>query len=626
MKLKTQIHIGYFFIVALSILLAGVFGYYLQKLGKASDDILNVHYRSVKAGEELLQSLSKMEQIFVKYAIEEGYDKEKFKEVLFREKRIFQSNLFILENSLEASEEVEVLLKIRHDWEEFKPYLWNPDTVSREPVRYVGMIQDHTENLRAHIRDVVNLNHSALSKNSRRSQEIYHNARTYMVLIIALVIIISGLAAYFIPQRIMRPVENLTSMIRRISSGEYGHRIYESPNNELGELMRAYNDMSVKLEAYEFSNLSEIRAQKGRIESIIRSLNEGLIILDEEQKIVLINEVAGNVLGSDENDLRNRTLSSMVHDNPVAQHLYKELIHFEQHYRGAAQSRSEDNFLRIINKDGEYEFYAKDITRVYNGDKDNENKFIGYIITLKDVTSFKNSDETKNNFIATVSHELKTPLSAMNMSMMLLLDQRFGSLNDEQRNIAQSMRKEVKRLIKMVSELLDLSQVEAGHIDLEKENICPSLIVEYAKVPLESELEEKSLTLTIHIEEELPDLHVDAEKVSWVLHNFLSNAIRFSHPHSQIEVEVFRDLNYIEFSVKDYGPGINEENQAKLFKKFVQIEKKGSGLGLGLAISKEVIQVHEGNIGVESAPGKGSRFFFRIPFTGIMTENSFATL
>jgi signal transduction histidine kinase len=268
----------------------------------------------------------------------------------------------------------------------------------------------------------------------------------------------------------------------------------------------------------------------------------------------------------------------------------------------------------VLNKDGEYEFYAKDITRVYDSKKTTDNKFVGYILTLKDVTSFKNSDETKTNFMATVSHELKTPLSAMNMSMMLLLDERFGTLNDEQSNIAKSMRKEIKRLINMVSELLELSQVESGHIDLEKELVDPALLVEYAKVSLESYLTDKGISLDIHIEDDLPEVNVDTEKVSWVLNNFLSNAIRYSPLDSTVVVDVFKKQQFIEFSVKDNGPGIDEQNKPRLFKKFVQIDKKQSGLGLGLAISKEIIHVHEGEIGVESHLGEGSRFYFRIPY------------
>ncbi|MGB5926636.1 MAG: ATP-binding protein [Cyclobacteriaceae bacterium] len=614
MKLKTQIHVGYFFIVALAIILTVVFGYYLERLGKASDDILNVHYRSVKAGEELLQSLSKMEQVFVKYAVGDDYGKNASKETLYREKRIFQSNLAILESSLDDGPETELLQRTKAEWEAFIPYLWDPDTVMNNPLRYMADIQYKSQSIQEYIREIVNLNHAALSENSQRSQDIYYSARTYMVLIVALLIIISGLAAYFIPLRIMQPVDKLMRMNMKLSSGKYGHRIKDLPNNELGELIRAFNDTSVKLAAYEASNVSEINAQKGRIESIIRSLKEGLVILDENKEIILVNNVAGNIMGTDEKELTGHTFATLASENIVADHLHKELGHFEQNYLGKTPPRSEDNFLRILNKDGEYEFYAKDITRVYNSDKSSDNKFVGYIITLKEVTSFKNNDETKTNFIATVSHELKTPLSAMNMSMMLLLDERFGTLNDEQSNIAKSMRKEIKRLIKMVSELLDLSQVESGHMDLEKEMISPGLLVEYAKVPLEPYLSEKKVRLDIYVEDDLPEVNVDSDKVSWVLNNFLSNAIRYSPDNSLIKVEVVKNTGYIEFSVKDNGPGIEEKNKPRLFKKFVQIDKKQTGLGLGLAISKEIIQVHEGEIGVDSKTGEGSRFYFRIPF------------
>lgn len=253
--------------------------------------------------------------------------------------------------------------------------------------------------------------------------------------------------------------------------------------------------------------------------------------------------------------------------------------------------------------------------RVYDQVEADGSSFFGYIITLKDITFFKKSDEAKTSFIATVSHELKTPLSAMNMSLMLLQDHRFGKLNTEQQKVANSMKGETQRLMRIVTELLDLSRVEAGHVHLEKKPIEPKLLVEYATAPIQTQLLEKDISLQKHIDSSIVYVKVDAEKISWVLINLLNNAIRYSDDGGTIILEVKGDNGIVEFSIKDEGPGISQEDKERIFNKFVQVrtESKSGSLGLGLAISKEVIEGHGGTIGVESEVGKGSRFYFRLP-------------
>jgi signal transduction histidine kinase len=204
------------------------------------------------------------------------------------------------------------------------------------------------------------------------------------------------------------------------------------------------------------------------------------------------------------------------------------------------------------------------------------------------------------------------------MSLMLLTDDRFGQLTEEQRKIAGSMRQEVQRLVNMVTELLDLSKVERGTVSLNKIHIAPKELVDYAIAPVASKFEQKKITFTYHVDEQLPQLCVDAEKISWVLINLLTNAIRYSPADSRVFLQAQRFNHYVEFSVTDNGYGIEKENLDKVFNKFVQLKRNGEknkhGLGLGLAISKEVVEVHGGKIGVESEVGKGSRFFFKIPF------------
>jgi signal transduction histidine kinase len=203
------------------------------------------------------------------------------------------------------------------------------------------------------------------------------------------------------------------------------------------------------------------------------------------------------------------------------------------------------------------------------------------------------------------------------MSLMLLSNTRFGSLNEEQSKTVNSMKREVQRLVNMVTELLDLSKVENGRISLEKELIKPSILMEYAIAPVEVKFKQKDVLIVKKIDENLPDIFIDPEKISWVLINLMTNALRYSSEGGKIILEARKVNKMVEFSVKDFGPGISKDNLKRVFNKFVQLNTNGKknkhGLGLGLAISKEVVDAHEGQIYVESELGAWSRFYFQVP-------------
>ena len=374
--------------------------------------------------------------------------------------------------------------------------------------------------------------------------------------------------------------------------------------------------MSIKLKEFEESNLEQLKAQKTRIETIIKSINDGLVILNESKDIILANDAASTILGIPENKLIGKNALELSQQNSVMRGLLDSLEHPEgnQEYSDVDEEHTK-NLIKIDHQEGKQEFYTKDVIDVQN--VDNENKSLGYILLLKNVTYFKQSDEAKTNFIAVASHEFKTPLSAINMCLMLLQDKRFGTLNPEQDEIVASMKSEVQRLIKMVSELLDISKMETGSIELERKLVSPKTILEYSSSPFDVQIGEKEIDLKRIIDPEIPDFMADTEKVSWVLINFLSNAIRYTEQGGEIVMEARKVNNSVEFSVQDKGPGIAKQHHNKVFQRFVQLQNNGmkneKGLGLGLAISKEVITEHGGDIGVDSELGEGSKFYFRLP-------------
>jgi len=616
MKLRTQIFSGFIFILILFLILAGVSIYYLENVGQASERILKENYSSVKAAEELIVSLAKVDQILAKICLGSNYNEDILLKILEREKEIFSSNLEICKSNISEVGEQQLLNSLSEQYQDYEGQLYDFNYTSDRVGLYFSVLQRKNEILRDACSNLIDLNHSALSNKDRVVRTLYTNAKVYVFVILIIVLFTSGLAIYKFPQMIVRPILDITDKIKRVADGDYKQQIPVDSDTELGNLSKAFNVMSVKLKEFEESNLEELKAQKTRIETIIKSINDGLVILNESKDVILANEAASLILGIPEKQLIGKNARELSRDNSVMRDLLDSLDQKDSGNKGAdLEEEQSKDLIKIERQEGKQEFYTKDVIDVH--DVDNQNKSLGYILLLKNVTYFKQSDEAKTNFIAVASHEFKTPLSAINMCLMLLQDKRFGKLNPEQDEIVVSMKSEVQRLIKMVSELLDISKMETGNIELDKKLVSPKVILDYSASPFDGQLSEKHITIKKVVDPEIPDFMADTEKISWVLINFLSNAIRYTPEGGKIVMEVKKRNGNVEFAVVDKGPGIAKQHHTKVFQRFVQLQSNGKnnekGLGLGLAISKEVITEHGGEIGVSSKPGAGSRFFFTLP-------------
>ena len=263
------------------------------------------------------------------------------------------------------------------------------------------------------------------------------------------------------------------------------------------------------------------------------------------------------------------------------------------------------------NKESYFEKEIIPIKIIPTGEK--EEKQIGTVILLQNITPYKELDFAKTNFIATVSHELKTPIASIKMSLELLKNKKIGDLNSEQDGLIESIRDDAARLLKITGELLNMSQVESGVIQM---NLVPSDPVEIVDVAINanrSAAEQKQISFKINLPENLPRVLADNEKSSWVLNNLLSNAIRYSYDNSVIFIDVKNEDKKIRFSVTDTGQGIAPQYVDKVFDRYFRIPgTKKEGTGLGLSISKEFMEAQGGQLYVNSEFGAGSVFSFTL--------------
>lgn len=448
--------------------------------------------------------------------------------------------------------------------------------------------------IRQSIYRIQDLNQLAMANKNTRASATAENATFWLTIIVTALTIVAFTFIVNFPGIISEPLQALAEGISAIANKNYSKRIYLKQNDEFGELAGAFNSMAEKLDEYEHSNLSQILFEKTRIETIINQMKDGIIGFNEKGHVLFMNAVAENLFGLKEKDILGQYNADIAIRNDLMRTLLKD---------------REKKELKIY-ADGKESFFIKDPITVTNGEQ-----VMGEVIVLRNITPFHELDEAKTNFIATVSHELKTPMSSIKMSTRLLLDERVGPLNSEQQELAKSIDDDVDRLLKITGELLNMAQVETGNLQLKLQQTTPQQIVLTAQQAVQTQATQRNIHIHYQVPEGLPSIQADAEKTSWVLINLLTNAIKYSHENAIIEVTVQQQHKRVVFSVTDYGRGIEEKYLSRVFDRYFKvpgsIEKAGTGLGL--AISKEFIEAQGGEIWVKSSYGEGSEFSFSLP-------------
>jgi signal transduction histidine kinase len=461
---------------------------------------------------------------------------------------------------------------------------------------------------RQSIVDIYNINMSAIQKINLRIGDTARRVSLWMIIIGVLSILITLFFIIKYPGSIVDPILELTDKIKAISKGNYDQQLNFTSKDELGDLASAFNVMAGRLKEYDESNLDKLLIEKKRLDAIIENLEDAIFILDENKNFLLANRGALNLTGLKSKDISGKYAPDVAMNNDLFRELIKGLV------KNPGENKTDDEKpIKIIQNKKEY-YYSREIIEIKSKPTGSDiDRTIGYILLLKNITLFEERDVAKTNLIATVSHELKTPISSINLSLKLLEDKRIGELNEEQNNLIISMRQQSVRLSKMVNELLDFSQTETGNIKLKISKVRPEDIIDLSVTAIMMLLSEKKIQLNLNVSDNLPDVKADLEKTVWVLVNLITNAMRFTPENGFINLGAETDKEFIKFSVKDEGPGISKEDQDKIFKRFVQVGNKNKGTGLGLAISKEFVQAQGGKIVVESEVGIGSTFSFYLP-------------
>jgi PAS domain S-box-containing protein len=575
MKTKAKLTLGVGLLFLLIILLSVLGTVYINAINKDTQNILVANYNTLDYSRSMLIALD-----------EDIASQENLKR--------FADNLQKQQNNITEIGEKELTEKLVSDFEKLK-------SVPHDSLIHIAIRKDLT--------GIMLLNMQAIQRKSNVAKQTAKDAIWWIAITGTFCFLIAFILLVNLPGNIANPIKELTNSIKQIAAKNYSERVHFESNSEFGELAEAFNTMAQKLEEYNNSNLSKIMFEKKRIETLINNMHDPVIGLDEKKKILFVNDEALKILGIKAEELTGKLAQDIAVTNDLMRSLVQELM--------LAKEEKVDKKPMKIYADSKESYFEKEIVPISiipTGEK--ETKHIGYFIVLKNITPFKELDFAKTHFIATISHELKTPISTIKASLQLLENKNIGTLNEEQKQLVDSIKDDSKRLLKITSELLNLSQVETGNIQLSIQQSDPSKILQYAIEAVKIQADQKQIKLETKIDEHLPMVKADEEKTAWVLINLLTNAIRYSPEKSAVIILVKKDTDKILFSVKDVGQGIEAKYKDKIFTRYFQIPGNNkSGTGLGLSISKEFIEAQGGKISIDSEFGAGSTFTIALTAT-----------
>jgi NtrC-family two-component system sensor histidine kinase KinB len=604
---RQKIFIGYGASLILVVVILAWAMFMMLRLGRASESILRENYRSIQAAEHMIDAIERQDSAVLLYLL--GYQEQGLKE--FRENETaFLQWLGRARDNITIPGEKEIIDSIEQN---YTRYLGEVVNLHLKGASYQGgainlyheLILPLFRSTRDTCVKLREINHETMYEASNRAGRLSLQAVVSMGVIGALAVIIGVVFSFFLSRLISRPVTELKQAALQIAEGNYEVQVPVQGSAELALLADQFNQMAEKLRKFHEMNIGKIIMEKLKSEAIIQSVDDGIMVVDDQLVINNVNPKAALIFGVHKDSLLGKHFFEAVRDEGLF-HLLKQAVE-----SGDAPSLQEgEDIFTIASEKGSlhYQFSIMPM-------RSPSHVIQGVVLLLRDITRLRELDRLKSEFVLTASHELRTPLTSVSMAVDLLMESAAPKLTDQERELLEACHEDVQRLRALVNDLLDLSKIEAGKLDLAFERVEPGFLFDQALAIMKPQMDARHIELKLEVPEALPPVMIDPNKIVWVLVNLLANAVRHIPEGGHIRVKGERVGGQVHLAVSDDGEGVPYEIQSRIFDKFVQVKRDGSvgGSGLGLAISKEVVRAHRGTIWLDSVPGQGSTFTFTIP-------------
>lgn len=616
MSLRTKLLLGYLIFVGALVVLGGWSAWRLREMGGVSRRIIANNYDSVVAAQDMKESLERQDSAAL-FALLGARDKASSQLREYRAR--FDADFKKAENNITEVGEGESIDAIRRDREiyyhMFDDFLAKVNATesspSHSPARneeiterneYFTRLEPQFNKLRAECERLLQLNQRAMLAKSEAAAGVAQ-LWFYRTLLFAGVLVVAGIVlAFVLANRIVEPLRQLTATTAQIAGGDLNAKVTVTSRDEVGVLGAEYNRMAERIRQLRNSDMGQLLVAQQTTEAAIDSLYDPVIVTDGAGRVTRLNPAAEEIFGS-ETENTGRHVGEVSRDARIAVAV-AEALEWQRPVAGEGMSS-----VLPLAVDGSERAFRLRTTPM----RDNGHQLLGAVTILEDITHLREIDRLKSEFIATASHELRTPLTSVQMGVHLLLEGALGELTDSQTEVLQACRQDCERLDNLMRDLLDLSRIEAGDNQPQLEPVSVRDLLTGAVRELRLQVEAKGLRLSVDAPVDLPWVAVDRLQIERVVSNLVINALRHT---KQGEIKISAEVreNFLAVSVADTGSGIPTEYLPHIFDKFVQVpDAPTGGAGLGLTISKSIVEAHGGQISVQSQVGQGTTFTFTLP-------------
>lgn len=609
-SLRVKIAFGYIVLMIINLAVSIWAIIVFSRLGVSVGDILRENYQSVLASSNMAKAIEnqdKAQQAMARGSAAAGHEE------FYRNRDIFY---FWYQRALERASnprEMKPLDDIGNGYRQYVARSNSLEGVLRRDgpsaaQRYLAAeIKPLSDKLKNDSFALLELNQSAMYDAYETTQRTATDATYGVVAAVLLAVMLSIFFSVQFSRFIIEPAEKLTERVKQIGEGKYDLTIDVRTSDEIGELGREFNRMTGRLRRYEQLNIEKILSEKRKSEAIVESISDPIIVTDASNNVALLNEASCLLFGVTEEGSLGKPLASVIAD--------RRILELVDAARDSRNGGAEKRYPHLTFTLGDHTLFFKPrLTKIgaHAGDS-----MFGIVTILQDITQFKELDKLKSDFMATVSHEFRTPLTSVNMSIDILGQKLLGPLNEKQGDLLNSAKDDCRRLTKLVKELLELSRLESKKITMVEETLDIGAIIEFSLKPLQLPFQEKGVRLVLEVPPNLPSFTGDQQQISWVITNILNNALRYTESGGTVTIGADADEEEITLSIADTGRGIPKQYIGTIFDKFIQVKSvydaTPGSVGLGLSIAKEIIELYGGRIWVESEVGVGSTFRFTLP-------------
>jgi PAS domain S-box-containing protein len=607
MTLRTKMLIGVTPLLALMVGL-GLWAITLfSRLGNNIDVILRENYRSVLAAQGMKEAIERMDSALW-FAI--GGKEDRAKAQYAENRRAFEAKLKVEQNNVTLPGEQVMAddltaLHGRYVAEADRFFALPPTAKDERTAFYFDHMLPLFDAIKARADDVLAINQANMTDENDRARATAESSTRLMLFALLGSAALASAIALAASRAILDPIREVTRAARGMAKGDLDQVVPPMSADELGELARAFNDMARTIRDFRQAGTARLLRAQQTAQATIDSFPDPVVVVDPTGSVERANPAARRVLGLANGDGPLPWTPPPQLREPLAEVLGGRI---DRRTIGLEHAL-------ICRDDGQERFFLPQVLPI----RDEAQGLLGAAVVFNDVTRFRLLDQLKSDMVSTVSHELKTPLTGVQMTVHLLLEEVIGPLNSKQVELLLAARQDSDRLLAMINDLLDLTRIEQGRVRLDRSFAAPADLIGEAVERFDPRAKDAGVALKGEVGFGLPPVSVDRERVAHVFDNLVGNALAHTPRGGSVTLKGHPEPDgSTTFEVEDSGEGIAPEHLARVFEKFYRVpgSRASNGAGLGLAIAREIVEAHGGRVDARSQPGQGTTFAFTLPAPG----------